>query len=262
MRRAVGPLLLGSGVLLPLAPLLLWAGTGQWRHPALLPQELSARGLQLVLDPAVREALATSAVIAGSVAALAAVIGCAAGRALGSYSFPGRRAVQFLLLAPAIVPTIAVTLGIQVFFLRYGLADTVAGVVLVHLVPTVPYVSLVMGAAFANLDPGLEEQARVLGAGPVRRLLLVTLPAVRPGLVVAAFFAFLISWSEYILTLLVGGGAVRTLPLLLFAAIGAADHTAAAALALVIALPPLVLVGLTARHLTGRTPAVIGFGRL
>ena len=48
--------------------------------------------------------------------------------------------MQFLLLAPVIVPGLAVTLGIQVFFIRYGLADTVAGVVLVHLIPTVPYV--------------------------------------------------------------------------------------------------------------------------
>lgn len=262
MRRTIGPALLALGLLLPLAPLLLWAVSGKWRYPALLPPAFSARGGAFVLDPAVLDALVTSAAIACSVAVLAATLGFTAGRALGLYSFRGKRLVQFLLLAPAIVPTITVTLGIQIWFIRYGLADTAAGVVLVHLVPTVPYVSLVMAAAFANLDPGLEEQARALGAGPVRRLLLVTLPAVRPGLVVAAFLAFLISWSEYILTLLVGGGAVRTLPLLLFAAIGATDYTAAAALSLVIALPPLVLVGLTARVLTGRTPAVIGFGRL
>jgi putative spermidine/putrescine transport system permease protein len=56
----------------------------------------------------------------------------------------------------------------------------------------------------------------------------------------------------------VGGGTVRTLPLLLFAAIGSADLTAAAALSLVIALPPLVLLAVAARHLTGPTPAAIG----
>lgn len=262
MSRAIGAALLAVGVLVPLVPLLLWAVSGQWRYPAPLPQELSARGLALLLDPAVADALLTSAAIACAVAVLAAALGFGAGRALGLYSFPGKRVVQFLLLAPAIVPTITVMLGVQVFFIRYGLADTVAGVVLVHLVPTVPYASLVMAAAFANLDTGLEEQARMLGAGPVHRLLLVTLPAVRPGLVIAAFLAFLISWSEYILTLLIGGGVVRTLPLLLFAAIGDADYPAAAALSLVIALPPLVLVGLTARSLTGNTPAVVGFGRL
>lgn len=263
MRRTTAAGLLAAALLAPFAPLLLWAVAGEFRYPALLP-EPSARGLALVLDPrtGVLGGLATSVTIAVAVTVLATLIGVPAGRAVGLHAFPGRRLVQLLLLAPAIVPTLAVTLGIQVFFIRYGLADTVAGVVLVQLVPTVPYVSLVTAAAFANLDVGYEDQARVLGAGPLRRQLLVTLPAVRPAVVVAACFAFLISWGEYILTLLVGGGTVRTLPLVLFAALGSADLVAAAALSLVIALPPLALLTLTARHLTGHGPAAVGLGRL
>jgi len=262
VRRAVGTGLLLAGLVIPVLPLLGWAVSGRWRYPALLPEQLSARGLALGTDPGVLPAAVTSLGIATAVALLAAALGSGAGRALGTYSFPGRRVVQFLLLAPALVPTIAVALGIEVFFIRYGLADTVAGVVLVQLIPTVPYVSLVMAAAFANLDADVEDQARMLGAGPLRRTVGVILPAVRPALVVSALLAFLISWSEYILTLLVGGGTVRTLPLLLLAAVGTADYPAAAALALVIALPPLALIGITSRLLAGPTPAAVGFGRL
>ena len=261
MGRAVGAGLLAVGLLAPLAPLLLWAVAGEFRYPALLPSP-SARGPALVLTPAVGAALATSLAIAVPVAVIATAFGAAAGRALGLHAFRGRRLVQLVLLAPVLVPTLAVTVGIHVFFIRYGLADTVAGVVLVQLIPAVPYATLVMAAAFAALDLDLEDAGRVLGAGPLRRLVHVTLPGVRPGLVVAGLFAFLISWGEYILTLLVGGGTVRTLPLLLFAAVGSSDLTAAAALSLVIALPPVLLVGLTTRYLTGRTPAAIGFGRL
>jgi putative spermidine/putrescine transport system permease protein len=255
----LAPGLLALGILAPLVPLLLWAAAGEFRWPALLPAP-SSRGLARVLDADVLAALGTSAAVAGTVAGLAAALGLAAGRALGSHAFRGRRLVQLLLLAPAIVPTLAVTLGIQVFFIRFGLADTVAGVVLVHLVPTVPYVSLVMAGVFAGFDERLLDQARVLGARPLARLRHAVLPAVAPGLAVAALFAFLISWSEYVLTLLVGGGTVRTLPLLLFAAIGSADLTAAAALGLVLAAPPLVLVVLASRVLTG--PAALGFGRV
>ncbi len=262
MRRGVGAGVLLTGLLLPLLPLLAWAISGQWRYPALLPPQLSGRGVALVTDPGVLAALLTSVGIGTAVAVIATAVGFGAGRALGLYAFRGRRLATVLLLAPALVPTIAVTLGIQVFFIRFGLADTVAGVVLVQLVPTVPYAGLVLAAAFANFDTDLEDQARMLGAGPLRRLVLVTLPTLRPAVAVAAYLSFLISWSEYILTLLVGGGTVRTLPLLLFAAIGTADYSAAAALALVLTLPPLALVGLTSRLLTGRTPAVIGFGRL
>lgn len=264
MRRAAGSGLLVVGTLLPLLPLVGWAVSGRWRFPALVPQETSARGLRVLLDPRsdVLRGLLTSLGVGAAVAALAVLVGLGAGRALGTYDFPGKAAVRFLLLAPAIVPTLAVTLGIQVYFLRYGLADTVAGVVLVQLVPTVPYVTLVMAGAFAGLEPGYEDQARVLGAGPVRTFLLVTLPAVRPALTVAAYLAFLVSWSEYVLTLVVGGGAVTTLPLLLFAYLGAADLTVAAAVALLLVVPPLLLVVLTSRQLTARSGAVVGLGRL
>lgn len=253
------------GLLLPFVPILVWAVSGQWRYPALLPQRGSTRGLRLLVDPAseVLRGLVTSLVLGATVSVLACCVGLAAGRALGLYAFRGKGIVQFLLLAPAIVPGLAVTLGIQVFFLRYGLAGTLPGVVLVQLVPTIPYVSLVLGSAFANFETGYEQQARSLGAGPLRTFWHVTLPAIRPALVVAAFFAFLISWSEYILTLLIGGGTVKTLPLLLFAYIGSSDLNLAAALSVLFVLPPLLLVLVSSRFLTGSSStAVVGFSKL
>lgn len=272
LRRAVGgsvgvrvsAALIVVALLVPLLPLVVQAVSAQWRYPALVPQRVDARGLRLITDPRTQilHGLATSTVIAASVAVLACLIGYPAGRAVGLYRFRGRRLVQFLLLAPVIVPGLAVTLGIQVFFIRYGLSDRVAGVVLVQLMPTVPYAATVLAGAFANLDTDYERQARALSAGPLRVLVFVTLPLLRPAIAVAALFAFLISWSEYILTLLVGGGQVQTLPLLLFAAIGSSDTTAAAALALVLVVPPLLLVVLTTRLLGAGSAATLGFARL
>jgi putative spermidine/putrescine transport system permease protein len=243
---------------------VVWAFAGQWRYPALVPQRMSLRGIGLLTDPRseIPKALLTSTLIAVSVAVLAVIIGYPAGRAVGLYRFRGRRAVQFLLLAPVIVPGLASAVGLQVFFIRYGLADSATGVVLVQLIPTVPYAATVMAAAFANLDTDYERQARALGADPLRVLLFVTLPLLRPALLLAGLFAFLISWSEYVLTLLIGGGQVTTLPLLLFAAISSSDTTAAAALALLVIGPPLLLVLTSARLLSARSGAVIGLGRL
>lgn len=256
--------LLLAGVLVPLVPLALWAFSGQWRYPGLVPQRGSLRGLRVLTDPRteIPQALGTSMIIGIGVAALACLIGFPAGRAIGVYRFRGRRLIQFLLLAPVIVPGLAVTLGLQVFFIRYGLANTIGGVVLVQLVPTVPYAATILSGAFANLEVGYEAQARSLGAGPVRVLVFVTVPLMRPAIIVAALLAFLISWSEYVLTLLIGGGQVTTLPLLLFAAIGSADTTAAAALSLLVILPPLLLVLAATRLLSGGNAAVVGLGRL
>ncbi|MEO6881987.1 MAG: ABC transporter permease subunit [Mycobacteriaceae bacterium] len=269
MRAGIGPRLFVALALLavaaPLVPLLGWAVAGQWRYPALLPTRLSGRGLALLGDPRtqVLHGLLTSLGIAVPVTVLAVGIGYPAGRAIGLYTFRGRRLVQFLLLAPVIVPGLAVTLGLQVFFVRAGLSDTEAGVVAVQLLPTVPYTATVLGGAFANLDLDHERAARVLGAGPGRTLVFVTLPLLRPAIVAAALFAFLISWSEYVLTLLVGGGTVATLPLLLFAAIGGTDTTAAAALGVLVVAVPLLAVLAAGRVLGVRSGAGLGgFGRL
>jgi len=264
LARAVGLPLVLLGLLLPFLPLLLWSVAGRYPYPALLPTERSSRPVRLLVDPSseVLTGLVNSTVIALSVALIASLIGLSAGRALGLHSFRGKRLVQFLLLAPVIVPGIAVTLGIQVFFIRYGLSDTRRGVVLVHLLAAVPYVALVMSSVYANLDLRLEDQARTLGARPMQVLLRVTLPAVAPGLAVAATFAFLISWGEYVLTLLVGGGAVKTLPLLLYAYLGSTDVPVAAALGLALVLPPVLLLAATSRFLAGERTPLAGFGRV
>ncbi len=261
--RRGGMVLLVLGGLAPLVPLLVWSVSGQWRYPALVPQQLSARGLRLLVDTrsGVPAALGTSAVIAVVVAVLACLIGFPAGRALGLYRFRGRTAVRFLLLAPVLVPGLAAALGIQVLFIHYGLSGGPTGVVLVQLLPSVPYAATILAGAFANLDVDHERQAHALGAGPVRVLLFVTVPLLRPAITVAVLAAFLISWSEYVLTLLIGAGQVRTLPLLLFAAIGSADTTAAAAVALLLVVPPLLLVAVAARTLGGRPAVPAGLGR-
>ena len=81
-----------------------------------------------------------------------------------------------MILAPVIVPGIAVALGLHSVFIQLGLTNTLAGVMLVHLVPTLPYMTLVMAGIFANYDPAFEQQARSLGASPLQTFRHVTLP--------------------------------------------------------------------------------------
>ncbi|MEJ7634325.1 ABC transporter permease subunit [Aeromicrobium sp.] len=260
MRRFVA-ITIAAIVIAPLVGLILWSGARSWPYPDLLPAEGTTRGLDLVTSSGSWEALVTSVVIATSVAILSSIIGLPAGRVIGLHRFRGRRLVQLCLIAPVIVPGIAVTLGLQVFFIRWGLSESILGVVLVQLVLTVPYAATILGAAFEGFDVDLERQARVLGAGAWRATTLVTVPVLAPALAASALLTFLISWSEYILTLLIGGGQVQTLPLMLFAAIGSSDSTAAAALGLLVVAPPVLLVVLISRLLRGRAGLLIGMVR-
>lgn len=251
-------------VFLPLFPLLLWSFAQQWRFPHVLPTEWSLDAWMTLALPrtGILDAFVDSTIIAVVVTLLSVMISIPAGRAMGMYKFKGKRFFEFLLLAPTIIPPLAVVLGIHVLFIRYGLADTMIGVMLVHLSPIMPYVVLVMAGVFANYDPEFEEQARSLGAGPLRTFWYVTVPAIFPGMVVAGLFAFLISWSQYITTLLIGGGFIKTLPLVLFTLTGTSDRALTAAVSIVFVAPAILILLFTSRYLTGEDAAVGGLGRV
>ena len=261
--RTLTALLLVIWLVLPLVPLAIWSFAHGWRFPDLLPQEWSLRAWIYTLSDTsgVLGSLGVSIAISSGATLLSVLIGVPAGRALGMYQFRGKRAVELLILAPIIVPGIAVALGLQSVFIALGLTNTVAGVLLVHLIPTLPYMVLVMSGIFATQDPGFEAQARSLGASLWQTFRHVTLPATLPGIIAGALFTFLVSWSQYILTLLIGGGRVVTLPLLLFnfAASGRNDITGA--IAMIYILPGVLILLFTAKYLSGQNSALRGLGR-
>jgi putative spermidine/putrescine transport system permease protein len=262
-RDRVGLSILVGFIVLPLIPVAVWSVSAKWFFPDLIPTRFDLRSWEYLFAPnsKVIPAFMTSLSIALIVAVVASLIGLSAGRAMGLRSFRGKRLVYFLVLAPEIVPPLTVAMGNQVAFIKLGLADTLLGVILVQLVPTIPYVTLVMSAVYSNFDLDNEAQARVLGASPLRAFLHVTLPAIFPGLVVAALFAFLIAWSEYIMTLLIGGGVVQTLPLLLFS-FATSDLSVASALCMLFVAPAILILLVTSRFLSGGRGTMGGFGRL
>jgi putative spermidine/putrescine transport system permease protein len=249
-------------ILLPIVPLVLWSFSFRWRFPDLLPSSLSMRAWKYVFSGVSKapQAFAQGAQISLVATLLALVVGIPAGRALGLHRFRGKRLVQFFILAPTIIPPLSVAMGIHVAFIRYGLAAKMLGVMLVHLIPTTPYVAMVMASVFANYDPEYEEQARTLGAGPWRTFIHVTLPAIFPGIMVGGMFAFIISWGQYILTLLIGGGRVITLPVLLFSFAASGDSAVTAALCILFVAPAIIILTLTSKYLTGESAALGGFG--
>lgn len=251
-------------VALPFVPLLLWAFAGEWRFPDLLPSEWSLRGIAYLVEPGGRilGATLTSFVIAGATAIASVAVGLPAGMALGGYEFRLKGVVIFFILLPILVPPLASTMGVHLTFIRLGLADTAFGVFLVHLVPTVPYTAIILTSVFAELTGELEEAARTLGASAWQAFVYVTLPQVVPGVAVAALFGFLISWSQYVLTLLIGGGNVVTLPMLLFSAASGNDPVITSALALVFALPAVAALVVALRYLgPGNEREFLGAGK-
>lgn len=262
--RVITGAMLVTWLVLPLIPLAIWSFARSWFFPDLLPSAWSMQAWDYALSDTsqVMDSLWITIVISLGATALSVLVGVPAGRALGLYQFRGKQLVELMILAPTIVPGIAVVLGIHVIFITMGLTNTVTGVILVHLIPTLPYMVLVMAGIFSNFDPDIEDQARSLGATPLKTFWYITLPAIVPGVIVGALFAFLVSWSQYILTLLIGGGRVVTLPLLLFNFATSGRNDVTGAISMIYILPGIVILVLTARHLSGRSGAVGGFGQI
>jgi putative spermidine/putrescine transport system permease protein len=242
-------------------PLFLWAFSDRWFYPDPWPGEWGFRAWRYVFGTAgaqIRAGIAASAAVGAATTLAAVPVGTLAGRALGLYAFRGKDAVSILLAVPIIVPPLSVAMGLHLWFIRLGLAETFAGVVLVHLTACLPYAVFVMWGVFSDYDPEFEEQARSLGASRLQVVRRVTLPLIRPGLVVAGLFTFLLSWTQYLGTLIIGGGRIVTLPMLLFSLMNSGDRPVAAAVSLVFVAPALLALVLSARSLGGRGAAGIG----
>jgi putative spermidine/putrescine transport system permease protein len=234
----------------PLGVFILYAFSQGWFFPAPFPETWTTAAFERVLsDSRTLTGLRDSLLIAAAVSLLSLIIGFPAARALGLRQFRGRRLAWLLLYLPTVVPPLAIGMGLNILFLQIGLAGTLHGVILAHLVPTLPYVVFTLAGAFARYDEAYEFQAWVLGAGAWRTLFSVTLRMMAPSLAVAALFAFLISWSQYLLTLLIGSGRVITLPVLLFSAASGGNPVTIATLALIFLAPPALVILATARQL-------------
>lgn len=213
-------------IFLPLIVLLLWSVAGRWPWPALLPETWSLRTLRELLlgSASLPRLLGSSIGLALVVAVLGTVIGVLTARATELHTFRGKGLVKLGSFLPLLVPGTVFAMGIQITLIRLGLSDTVTGVILVHLITALPYCITIMTDVTRQVGCRLEEQAMVLGAGPFRAFFQVTLPTLLPGILSSVSMGFILSYSQYFTTLMVGGGRVKTIALVLVPYIQSGDR--------------------------------------
>jgi putative spermidine/putrescine transport system permease protein len=144
------------------------------------------------------------------------LIGILASYAIVRNDFPGKAFVSTLLLTPLVIPQIVLGLAFLDYFSRLGLVDSILGLVIAHVVVTLPYVIRSVSVSVQGLDPRLEMAAMNLGASPLQVFRRITLPLIRPGIVAGAIFAAIISFGELGVTLLIAGANTPTLPVRIF----------------------------------------------
>ena len=235
----------------PLVVLAMEALSTRWFYPDPIPVSLTTAHFTRVLsDPATWRSIRAGLGVSGVVTALVLVLAWPASQVLARPHLRGRTVVVALLFLPSLLPAVGLAMGIDVVLLRLGVAGTYTAVVVAHLAPTIPYGVVALTAAFVRHDRRIEAQAAVLGASPWQRLRLVTLPSLRGGLTVAAALVFVVSWSQYLLTVLAGSGRIVTVTMLLFAALSGGSPSTVGVLALTAAVPATIMLSLAGSKAT------------
>ena len=157
-----------------------------------------------------------------TVVAISVLIGVPAGYALARRDFVGKRFVVLLFLLPLLVPPITYGIPLATVLYQLHLGGTMAGVILANLVPTVPFVVLVMTPFIEQIDPRLEAAARVLGAGTGRVFIYILVPLLAPGILAAALLVLVRTIAMFELTFLTAGPDSQTLVVALYYSVFAA----------------------------------------
>lgn len=193
-------------------------------------------------DPSWTVALWISVEIGATVAIVSTVIGTLAAYGLNRTFSERRGFLTTLLLAPNILPGIVVAVAMYLGLLKLGLVGSLTGIVLAHSVVAIGIVVVIVSGTLANFDYRLEQAANSMRAGPLQTFLRVTLPLISPGIIGGAVFAFLSSFDDIVITSLISGFSIRTLPLKMWENIrNQIDPTMAAVSSLLMLVPILWL---------------------
>lgn len=140
------------------------------------------------------------------------VLGIPASLALVRYRLPFGDAIQSFLLSPLSLPLIVFGIALLFFAGAIGLQLSFIGLLAGHIVITVPYIVRTVIAVYSGVDRHLEESAMVLGANPFTCFRRITLPLIKPGIVVGSIFSFLTSFDNVPVSIFLTKTDTMTLP--------------------------------------------------
>jgi putative spermidine/putrescine transport system permease protein len=237
-------------IIWPMTSLFIWSIAETWYWPNALPQEIGTAYWQQALG--LKTSLAIGAVsivpafflsltIAIIVVVLSMIIAIPAGYALAKYRIPFGAFILFLFLMPNAFPQQPIFVNLLHIFTKLGLAGTVPGVLLVHILVGLVFGVWITSATFKSIPPSMEEAARSVGASGPRAFFKITLPLAAPGLLASAVFVFITSLDEFTGTFFIGLPFVNTLPMTLYSSSGY-NMQFASVIAIILLIPSILFM--------------------
>ncbi|WP_405080116.1 ABC transporter permease [Paenibacillus chitinolyticus] len=207
------------------------------------PEGFSLKWYEKILDrPEFIESFIFSLELAALSAVLSTIIGTLAAMAIHKYKFPGSGFVNALLLSPLTVPSIIIGMAALLFFTRIGLAGTFTGLLITHMLISIPYVVRLTMTGLSAYDYTLERAAYILGASPFQVFRDITLPLLRPAILSGMIFSFLTSFDNVTVSLFLVSPETTTLPMAIFSYMQETLNPLVASVSSVVILLSLVFI--------------------
>ena len=156
-----------------------------------------------------------SLIVATGTAVFCVLIAAPAAYVISRLPRAWRYSMILALLFTQMFPDVGIAIPVAITFLRLGLNDTDLGLILAHLVPTLPFVAWILVGTFETIPREVEEASFVDGNGKIGTLMRIVMPLAAPGIAVGALFAWLKSWNDLVYAIYLFLGE-RTLPLMTF----------------------------------------------
>jgi multiple sugar transport system permease protein len=166
-----------------------------------------------------------SVIVAGAASAVSVTLAVFAAYAISRYTFRGREVFRMAVLSTQMFPGILFLLPLFLIYVNIGqltgirLNGNLSGLVITYLTFSLPFSIWMLVGYFNSIPRDLDEAGLVDGCGPVRVLLLIMVPAAKPGIVAVSVYAFMTSWSEALFASVLTDDSSKTL------AVGLAEYS-------------------------------------
>lgn len=195
--------------------------------------------------------LMNSAVISGVATFCSVALGLLLAYNVSRYRAMSERRMMNLLML-RMMPPIVVAIPVVIYYSTIHLLDTWIGLILVYIVTTIPYSAWMTKSFLDEIPVEIEQSAQLLGAGRLRTVYEIVFPLIRSGVVATFMFVLILTWSEYLLGLVISASQAQTLPVSLGKYEGATEgrlYGWQAALSIGVTLPLVVIGYLIHKHL-------------
>lgn len=236
-------MLFGVIFVFPVFVLIFYAASSAWTFPEIVPSVYDSRSISYlwVHKEDIGVSLLVSCCYSFGTILVTLMISVWPARLFARTSFTGKTLLEGLFLAPALIPPMAFAMGAHYIFIYLNIADTFIGVVLILSLYSYPYMLRALTAGYQTYGENYALCARNMGASALRILLTIEIPLLLPAIVAGGTIVFLVSFSEYFLVFLIGGGVVPSYSGYIFPLLNSSDKSVASLLTLVFIFIPILL---------------------